>query len=430
MKKHTVLSQWRNLVEQLRRDWTQPGWERFRQILEGYILNRDKHFLTRAIQAIGREAHWKAFEEYLERGKWDYDGLEWFLNRLAGERPEAEIEGYLVAALDATLVLRGSRRVWGTCTYHDYSSRSPNRAATVIAHNIVELGVLLADPSRTGEVFEYAPTMQRFYFRRSQLPTGETFHTKHELAVAEVRDWANAMPKGAKLLCVEDGGFAQKNFLRPLLTPPPGQRRVEFLTRCRCDADLYDLPAARPAGKRGRKPLWGAKLPAPQDASDWRAPWRRGKAWVYGQRRRVTYKELTCLWRVTGSEHPVRVIVARVKGYEGLWHLATSAMDLDALKLISLHTARFRQENSFRDRKQELGMGEAIAWTKNPIVRAYQLQMVAHTTMTLLQLDLNRTGEWYQIPPWYRHKTHSSFRDVESVLRTELVNFGQLTGTA
>jgi len=51
--------------------------------------------------------------------------------------------GYRVSALDDTKVHRSRAHVWGTCTFHEYTSCCPNRATTDRAHNWVVLGVLL-----------------------------------------------------------------------------------------------------------------------------------------------------------------------------------------------------------------------------------------------------------------------------------------------
>ena len=45
----------------------------------------------------------------------------------------------------------------------------------------------------------------------------------------------------------------------------------------------------------------------------------------------------------------------------------TSAVELTGLQMVELFTARFRQEDGFRDLKQRLGWEECRAWTANPI---------------------------------------------------------------
>ena len=60
-----------------------------------------------------------------------------------------------------------AQHVWGTCTFHEYTARCPNRATTVRAHNWVVLGALLENP---GKPAWFLPISGRLYFRKSQLP--------------------------------------------------------------------------------------------------------------------------------------------------------------------------------------------------------------------------------------------------------------------
>src|SRR5437588_826936 len=84
--------------------------------------------------------------------------------------------------------------VWGTCTFHEYTARCPNRAGTVRAHNWVVLGALLHCPDQPAW---FLPLAGRLYFRKSQLPYQQghdgpraPFRTKCELAVALLREHA------------------------------------------------------------------------------------------------------------------------------------------------------------------------------------------------------------------------------------------------
>jgi len=120
------------------------------------------------------------------------------------------------------------------------------------------------------------------------------------------------------------------------------------------------------------------------------------------------------LARVFASETPVHVLVV-VDGYEKPWFLVTSALDLSAAQVVEAFTARFRQEDGFRDHKQRLGMEECRAWTKEPVLRTFQVQMVAMTLLRLLQFRLNQTwgaGSWWSKPAWYARKRHASIRDL------------------
>jgi hypothetical protein len=292
----------------------------------------------------------------------------------------------------------------------------------VRAHNWVALGALLEDP---GKPARYLPIAGRLYFRKSQLPprsgmAGPTveFRTKCELAVELIREQARLAP--GPHLAVFDGGYALRSVVRPLALPGPGAPRVEFLTRLRHDARLHaPPPAGRPAGRRGRKPVWGHRLPPPRQGGRWAGPWHTGVAFIYGRLRSIRWKEVTCLWRVLGHEAPVKAVVAQVEGYRKRFTLVTSAVGLTGLQMVELFAARFRQEDGFRDLKQRLGWEECRAWTRNPIERTSQAQWVTMSLLRLTQFRLGSEGEvgWWFRPPWDPKKDRPSVLDVERLFR-------------
>jgi hypothetical protein len=53
--------------------------------------------------------------------------------------------------------------------------------------------------------------------------------------------------------------------------------------------------------------------------------------------------------------------------------------------------ARCWQEDGFRDHKQRLGMAECRTWTKAPILRTFQIQLVALSLLRLLHARLDET---------------------------------------
>ena len=206
-------------------------------------------------------------ESFAEYGAWKAHAVTRSLSRLIDDAPGRTWHGFQVSAVDDTKVHRSGEHVWGTCTFHEYTARCPNRATTVRAHNWVCLGALLKN---YGQPAWYLPVSGRLYFRKSQLParsgaagTKEVFRTKCELAVELLREQARIA--GGPHLGVFDGGYALKNVVRPLVMPEDGSPRIEFLTRLRHDARLHRLPPEGPQeGAAGADPEVGQEAgPAP-----------------------------------------------------------------------------------------------------------------------------------------------------------------------
>jgi hypothetical protein len=356
-----------------------------------------------------------------EYGVWDRTAVEReTLQLIERERPARWGCDHPVA-LDDTKLHRTSAKIWGTCTFHEASARSPNRAETVRAHNWVVLGDLVP-----GTPWTYLPHAARLYCRQSQLPTGETFHTKTAWAVELLRQ-ADA-ESSAPIVGVFDGAYAVATVVEPCVHPGPGQRRIEILTRLRVDARLYQ-PVTHRTRPKGRRPKWGDRIAAPQHHVYWSPSWRTGRAWVYGRIRAFRYKQLRCRWSVSGPQLPVHVFVVEVPGYREPWFLVTTALDLSAAQVVEAFAARFRQEDGFRDHKQRLGMEQCRAWTKEPVLRTFQVQMVALTLLRLLQFRLDQTrgvGSWWSKPEWYAQKRHASIRDLCRLFWRHRTVFSQL----
>src|SRR5580704_14309116 len=309
-------STWQALLSAFAGSFTRRGFRRFAEWITAMALNVEEHTITQSVLALEQPAAWKALESFAEYGGWHEGRATYDLTRLVATAPGRIWHGYVASAVDDTKVHRSSPHVWGTCTFHEYTARCPNRATTVRAHNWVVLGALLHEPEKPGW---FLPISGRLYFRKSQMPAGlggtVAFRTKCELAVELVREQARILP--GKHLGVFDGGYALESVVRPMVLPEAGAPRIEFLTRLRRDARLFALPAQeRPAGKRGPKPKWGLRLEPPRRGGLWKAKWQVGTAFVYGRQRTIRWKEIVCLWRVLGHEVPVKAIVAEVQGYK------------------------------------------------------------------------------------------------------------------
>ena len=285
---------WQALLKTFAWAFTCRGFHRFAEWITAMALNVEEHTITQSVLALEQPAAWKALESFAEYGSWHQDRVTWGLTRLVADAPGRIWYGYHVSAVDDTKVHRSSPHVWGTCTFHEYTARCPNRATTVRAHNWVVLGALLPEPEKPAW---FLPISGRLYFRKSQLPVGPEgileFRTKCELAVELLREQARIVDGQAP------GRFRRR--LRPGERGPaagPARRwrtRIEFLTRLRCDARLYALPLPpeqHPEGKPGPKPKWGKRLEPPRRGGMWNAKWQVGTAFVYGRQREIRWKEI------------------------------------------------------------------------------------------------------------------------------------------
>src|SRR4051794_17119733 len=290
--------------------FNQRGKQRFVQWATGLALNVEEHTITQSLIGLDRAGDWKALEAFAEYGCWNLPFLQWSTAHYLGRLPNATWHGYHVWAGDDTKVHRNSKDVWGTCTFHEYTARCPNRATTVRAHNWLVTGALRPN---AGQPALFLPVAGQLYFRKTQLPAAQNgppipFRTKCQLLVEQLRQHAKAC--AGKNLGVFDGAFAVASVVRPLVKPDePDQPRIDFVTRLRHDARLHALPPAqRRPQQRGPSPKWGRRLPPPRQGGRWPGAWQTGTAFLYGRPRAVRYKEVLCLWRVLGHDAVVKAV--------------------------------------------------------------------------------------------------------------------------
>lgn len=304
---------WRELLAPFAFVFTRPGFVRFAQWVTGTVLAWEQHTLTQILTSLGMEDRWRVLERFAECGAFRREAVEEQTRRLIETERSPRFAGYRVVALDDTKCHRTSKGVWGVCTFHEPAGRSPNRASTVRAHNWVVAGDLVP-----GTPWTYLPHTARLYFRRAQLPGGETFAKKTDLAVAMLRRADADSP--APILGVFDGAYANQTVIRPCLDASNG-RRIDVVTRLRYDARLYRPAAAARIRRPGRHRKWGPRLPAPEDHRRWGVPWQSGKAYVYGRERTFRFEERSCRWSVTGATEPVACSSSRCRDTtsRGFW---------------------------------------------------------------------------------------------------------------
>ncbi len=87
-----------------------------------------------------------ALERFVEYGAWDDTAVTAVLTHQVEQAPGRLWHGFHVSAVDDTKVHRNSSGVWGTCTFHEYTARCPNRAPTVRARQLGRLWGAAGEP--------------------------------------------------------------------------------------------------------------------------------------------------------------------------------------------------------------------------------------------------------------------------------------------
>ena len=131
MQAKRLWSIWQALLLGFARGFTRAGRRRFVEWITGLALNVEEHTITQSLVGLDRPGDWKALESFAEYGSWHDRLSPWAVAWAVDEAPGRLWYGYHVWAGDDTKVHRTSPDVWGTCTFHEYTARCPNRASTV-----------------------------------------------------------------------------------------------------------------------------------------------------------------------------------------------------------------------------------------------------------------------------------------------------------
>jgi hypothetical protein len=258
----------------------------------------------------------------------------------------------LLFALDDTPTPRYGPRVEGAGTHHN-PSPGPAGERFLYGHVWVTLALVARHPLWHTLAL---PLRALLYVRAKDVPALPRhyrwrFRTKLELAVELVRrlpDWLGRT--GKALWLVADGAYAKRPFLRPL-------RELGWVvvSRLRRDADLRDLPPARPPrGRRGRRPTYGRNRLDLAKRAGQRRGWQRVACVQYGRAVVKQVKTFLATWQPAGGV--IRVVLVREPG--GWLAFFCTDPKATAAQVLEAMADRGAIEQTFKDVKEVWGAGQ------------------------------------------------------------------------
>lgn len=226
-----------------------------------------------------------------------------------------------------------------------------------------------------------------------------------------------------------DGSFTNRKVLRQL---PP---QTVLIGRIRKDAYLNHLPEDQPA--HGRKRLYGAKVPTPEELrEDPRVPWQQITAYAAGTRRNFRVKTLAPLrWRAAGKRFDLRVVVIapvpylKQIGSRRLYrkpaYLICTDPHLPLETIVQEYIWRWDIEVTHRDEKTLLGVGQAQVRNEHSV---QDVPATAVAAYAMLQIAAIKAFGWdgrphvLPLPKWRdpKKKKRASTLDLINELRREL----------
>jgi len=292
-------------------------------------------------------------------------GLSFLLTHLCGE---VFYKGYVVAALDTTLMVSFGRKMLGVQKWHDHSGNT-DRGSYIVGHNWGLMGILL----RRVNSWVCLPLMARLFTGQkspSWISEGEEIRVANfwDHALGLCREFSEAVRW--PLIVIADAYFSKERFINGV-----NSMRTILVSRLRDDAVGW-IPFVAPLGikrGRGRPPKNKEKVKLAKLLE--RLPVQTTSICLYGSTRLVEYVSAEVYLRHVAF--PVKVVVVKTDGKPLI--LFSTATLIRAEDIIELYGARFAIEGAIRELKGEMGLNDYQQTTTLGFYRFVNLTCLANS---------------------------------------------------
>jgi len=414
-----------------------------------HLLREGRHCVTGLLRELGREDRdWtRPYGVYR-----DMDPAALFRPVIEGVLGRLGAGEDLVLIVDDTCVKKTGPRVHGAGWYRD--AQGPGFHTNLMwGQRVLQISAAVPDPARPRQAVGIPVAMALI----PKLPKPPADASDEALAehrrLAEdntparhagrllraIRD----LPclRGRRVRLTADGEYSNGPMLGSL---PPA---TVYVGRARWDLHLHALPPAPPAGRAGRPPAYGPRLPTPEELrKDRGVPWTEVN--LRGARRsvRVRYKRMEAVrWPALGAGHTVQILVLagfRYRPRKGAPYryrepvcLICTDPRLSPGMVIRTYLCRWAIEVNFRDQKQFLGMGHAQVRRPGSVLAAPAAAVAAYAALLLAGLRVYGVGgrpPSARPPKWYPRKAamRATTSDLLEQFRAEVRRrgAGDLTG--
>jgi hypothetical protein len=371
--------------------FTQPGFVHFKHFILAHAgLWGTAHCVTETLRLTRWHAikHWTTPYVFMKSGRWSCQRVSQTLFQVLARLLAVGEE--LIVAIDDTLVKKWGRKFFGLGCYPDPTDKNPGASRRRVWGLCWVVLALLWERGR-GQWFCF-PLRALLFVPQKVCSATWPFVTKIELAARLVR-WLEAIKRQA--IVVVDNLYAKGPLREIYLAGAP----ITLVSRLRSNAALYNLPAPRRPGQRGRTAKRGAKRKA-WDLWQQRGQRRVLRPWIYGKRVWIEAFVGEVIPSRTLGNAPILVVVFRQRSGKK-WNIFFSTdLAMAPERLLELYAARFKIEDAFDELKTHGGLGDCRQRGFTAHHRHVTLCLVAYSLLRLLSLTL-RGAEAIEAQPWW-----------------------------
>lgn len=348
----------------------------FVELLIGCMLNPEG-FVTRAIGAIDRKAHWTTYYKLIERASIPVGALAVRLLQLVQTAFPAQIVNLII---DDTLVPRTTTSGPGISVKHDHA-RKANRPTFLNSQGWVMLAVVVR--VRLGSAVT-VPIRAWLVEQSGQF--GKLWVAR------QLIDSIRGQVPSVRVLI--DAWFMRKSLLLPLL-----DQQVRIIGQVRRDTALFLPPEPEPK-RRGRKRKYGLRVDAALLDT---LPAAVLELMLYGKRQAVRLRSVVVVARFLKGL-PVRAVWCEMRQDDGTWSRArlilATEIELSAQAVVELYAQRWGIEPLFHNLKRWWGVSNLWQQSKAALELWMQIRCTGYALMQLLALKLEASFPLMEIAPW------------------------------
>ncbi len=405
--------------------FSKPVFQHAQLLVLGALLARGQRTVTACLRVVGlaAEKHFQNYHRVLNRARWNaLSASRILLGLLVALLPTGSA---IVLGADDTIERRRGRRIKRVGCYRDPVRSSRKHVVKCFGLKWLSVMLLVKLPwSSRVWALPFLTVLCRA--KNKQRPAAHK--TTIDILMTLVRVMRRWLPERAIVLVV-DGGFAAVK-----LALCCAAQDLTLVTRLRLDASLYHPPSPHPSGKRGPKPLKGARQ---RRLKEWAArgdtPWEQVEvAWYGGVQKKVLVFSRTALWYTPG-ERPVEIRFVLVRDPAGkLRDEAFCCTNLDATPahILGWVVQRWSVEVTFEEARVHLGVETQRQWSEHAIARTTPVLRGLFSLVVVLCLRLQPDRQIPLHPAAWYAKDEATFTDCLVLVRQHLWRSRYLVNSA
>jgi hypothetical protein len=395
-----------------------------------------RHTLTNLLTTGGRQfVDWTADYRMYSKERVECENI---FSQIKKEVYTLNSSKLLITALDDSLLSKTGKKIPGVKFARDPMG-PPFHVNFIRGQRVIQMSAAVAEDSQARMIpviFRDASTPEKpkrnasveAWTRYKENCKTRRLSVRGAECISEMR---SHMEKDWDLWVTVDGSYTNRTVLNNL------PDNTVLIGRIRSDAKLYHLPTESSTIGPGRKRIYGAPAPTPEEMrKDENIPWQMVYAFTSGKMHEFKVKTMKYLrWRGSGKEHTLQVMIIAPlryrlsKGAPLLYRdpafLICTDPDVPADKMLQAYLWRWDIETNFRDEKTLLGTGQAQVRNPASVKAVPQMMVAAYSLLLLAGIKLWGVKGMPQpgnIPKWQNpnKKYRASTNDLIKQLRSEL----------